>query len=49
MQVESGVKRFYLIDQMFFDSLFDLIQHYQSHPLRLVTSVLSIQHLAIDQ
>ena len=34
VQVESGVKRFYLIDQMFFDSLFDLIQHYQSHPLR---------------
>ena len=33
-QVESGVKKFYLIDQMLFDSLFDLITHYQNHPLR---------------
>jgi len=33
-QVESGVRRFYLIDQMFFESLFDLVQHYQAHPLR---------------
>jgi len=33
-QMESGVKRFYLIDQMFFDSLYDLVVHYQTHNLR---------------
>ena len=33
-QVEHGRKRFYLIDQVFFDNLYDLIIHYQSHPLR---------------
>jgi len=33
-QLESGVKRFYLIDQVFFDSLYDLVGHYQTHPLR---------------
>ena len=33
-QVENGKKRFYLIDQVFFDNLYDLIIHYQSHPLR---------------
>jgi len=33
-QLDAGVKKFYLIDAMFFDSLFDLITHYQGHPLR---------------
>ena len=33
-QVDSGKKRFCLIDQVFFDNLYDLITHYQSHPLR---------------
>jgi hypothetical protein len=32
--MESGVKRYFMIDKVFFDSLFDLISHYQSHPLR---------------
>ena len=27
-------QRFYLIDQVFFDSLYDLVAHYQSHALR---------------
>lgn len=33
-QVEAGVKKFYLIDNLNFDNLYDLITHYQSHPLR---------------
>jgi len=33
-QMESGIKRFYLIDQVFFDSLYDLVVHYQTHNLR---------------
>ena len=33
-QVENGLKRFYLIDQVFFPNLYELIVHYQSHPLR---------------
>ena len=33
-QMENGAVRYYLIDQFFFDSLFSLISHYQSHPLR---------------
>jgi len=33
-QLETGVKRYYMIDKVYFDSLFDLISHYQSHPLR---------------
>ena len=34
-QVENALqKRFYLIDQVYFDSLYDLIVHYQAHPLR---------------
>ena len=32
--MENGAVRYYLIDQFFFDSLFSLITHYQSHPLR---------------
>jgi len=33
-QMESGVKRFYLIDQVYFESLYDLIVYYQNHNLR---------------
>jgi len=33
-QLDTGVKRFYMIDKVFFDTLFDLITHYQTHPLR---------------
>jgi hypothetical protein len=29
-QMESGVKRYFMIDKVFFDSLFDLISHYQA-------------------
>ena len=32
--MENGTVRYYLIDQHFFDSLYNLISHYQSHPLR---------------
>jgi hypothetical protein len=28
--MESGVKRYFMIDKVFFDSLFDLISHYQA-------------------
>ncbi|XP_023319680.1 1-phosphatidylinositol 4,5-bisphosphate phosphodiesterase gamma-1 isoform X2 [Eurytemora carolleeae] len=33
-QLDTGVKRYYMIDKVYFDSLFDLITHYQTHPLR---------------
>ncbi len=33
-QLENGNVRFYLIDQVYFDSLYSLITHYQTHPLR---------------
>jgi len=33
-QLENGVKKFYLIDKVFFQNLYDLITHYQSHPLK---------------
>jgi len=33
-QQESGVTKYYLIDQVYFDSLYDLVTHYQTHPLR---------------
>ena len=32
--METGVKLYYMIDKVYFESLFDLISHYQSHPLR---------------
>ena len=32
-QQENGSVRFYLVDQVYFDSLYSLITHYQSHPL----------------
>ena len=33
-QVENGVKRFYLIDKVYFQNLYDLISHYQKQPLK---------------
>jgi len=33
-QLDTGVKRFHMIDKVYFDSLFDLVTHYQTHPLR---------------
>lgn len=33
-QLDNGTVRYYLIDQVFFDSLYSLITHYQTHPLR---------------
>ena len=33
-QQENGTVRYYLIDQVLFDSLYSLITHYQTHPLR---------------
>ena len=33
-QLENGTVRYYLIDQVFFDSLYSLITHYQNHSLR---------------
>jgi phosphatidylinositol phospholipase C gamma-1 len=33
-QMENGLSRYYLIDQVFFDSLYSLVSHYQTHPLR---------------
>ncbi len=32
-QQENGAVRYFLIDQVFFDSLYSLITHYQSNPL----------------
>ncbi|XP_028039565.1 1-phosphatidylinositol 4,5-bisphosphate phosphodiesterase gamma-1 isoform X1 [Bombyx mandarina] len=34
LKQERGVTKFYLIDSMCFDSLYNLITHYRSHPLR---------------
>jgi hypothetical protein len=34
--MESGVKRYFMIDKVFFDSLFDLISHYQAWSSLLV-------------
>jgi len=33
-QQETGLTKYYLIDQVYFDSLYDLVTHYQTHPLR---------------
>ena len=32
-QQENGIIRFYLVDLKYFDSIFDLVSYYQSHPL----------------
>ena len=32
-QRDNGAIRFYLVDQVFFDSLYSLITHYQQNPL----------------
>ena len=39
---ENGQTKYYLVDQVTFDSLYSLINYYQSHPLRSMNFELTL-------
>ena len=47
-QLENGHVRYYLVDQVFFDSLFNLITHYKKHPLKSPYTKLQIVQETVD-